>query len=951
MLTVENKDKNTDNYNFTFDKKIMSIFMSESFYLSGYVNLTENKCAYIDKENYSTTEQINYVNYDEFINNISLAISDESQREDFSKSFSQENLLKFFNEGKNHKSIKYKAHKNNGSNLLYWHEATAIKVDDDSTNDVIIIFTVKDVHSEMFQLEKMGLLLKKERIYKEAINADAAGYFEANLTKDIIIGKIYDYTQSKTTPVEVDPHLGFPISYSKFMQWSIDNVFKTNIKNFILNTDREFLISKFQTGSRTHEINFWTCNSNGQMFFHKMSYYMARDDKTGDVVALCILKDENDTSQKEAELRRNNEIISVLSDEYTTILYVDITNDIVIPYRTTPEFKNFLRTYNLNSKNFTEIMQTYADIIVAEEDRANVKKSLSIDNIRKQLYSKKNFSFIYRSMSIGISRFFEMKFAKMGYGTSFEAFVVGFSNKDVQLRREKERQGRINQKNEIINVLASEYQFVFFINLENDTFTPYNLSGANGQIIASYMKSAKNCYSDMKKLYVDNWVISEDKERMSREADISNIRRQLSDKMIYRCEFRGFNKNYDIHYYEMKIIRVEDKTGPMSAVIGLTDKNDDIRRQTEYNQKLKEARNKAEEANQAKSTFLFNMSHDIRTPMNAILGFTSMAKKYISDTTKVSECLEKVEISGNHLLSLINDILDMARIENNKIVIEETANNLRENMEQIIDILQSSADEKGINLKLCVENLKNEDIYVDALRLNRIIMNIMSNSLKYTKPGGNVTVTVEQKPSEKEGYGNYDLVFADTGIGMSQKFLATIFDSFTREKTSTISGVQGTGLGMAITKNFVELMGGSIDIESELGVGTTVTCHMHFRLQEEEIVEDTESDIEEDIDYSKLRILLVEDNELNREIAKDILEDIGITVEEATDGSVAVDMIRKNPAKYYDLVFMDIQMPYMDGYKATHAIRSIKEEDVASVPIVAMTANAFEEDKQKAYES
>ena len=230
-------------------------------------------------------------------------------------------------------------------------------------------------------------------------------------------------------------------------------------------------------------------------------------------------------------------------------------------------------------------------------------------------------------------------------------------------------------------------------------------------------------------------------------------------------------------------------------------------------------------------------------------------------------------------------------------------------------------------------------------------MNIMSNSLKYTKPGGTITVTVQQLESDKEGYGKYDLIFSDTGIGMSKQFLETIFDAFTREKTSTVSGIQGTGLGMAITKNFIELMGGTIEIDSALGLGTTVTCHMYFRLQTKEIDNESTDDIEEDLDFSNVRILLVEDNDLNREIAKDILEDVGIEIEEATDGSVAVDMITANPAGYYDLVFMDIQMPYMDGYKATQAIRNLPDKEAASVPIIAMTANAFEEDKKKAYES
>ncbi len=281
--------------------------------------------------------------------------------------------------------------------------------------------------------------------------------------------------------------------------------------------------------------------------------------------------------------------------------------------------------------------------------------------------------------------------------------------------------------------------------------------------------------------------------------------------------------------------------------------------------------------------------------------------------------------------------------------IEETPNNIRTNIEQLISILQPNTLERGIELNINIKNVVDEEIYVDTLRLDRIIMNILSNSLKYTKPGGSIDVIVEQLPSDREGYGKYDFVFSDTGIGMSKEFLETIFDSFTREKTSTVSGIQGTGLGMAITKNFVELMGDTIEIDSALGLGTTVTCHMYFRIQVHEIPQDISDDTCDNIDFSKIRILLVEDNELNCEIAKDILEEIGVNVEEASDGSVAVDMVTLKPPGYYDIIFMDIQMPYMDGYKATQTIRNMERDDIASLPIIAMTANAFEEDKKKAF--
>ncbi len=930
----------------SFNKKVVQLFMDEVFQLIGYVNLNKNECIFLDSNHPIDNNNITFQSYDKFLSDTSNDIIDEQNKYDYCILFSRYNLINVFKSEKTQLSLKYKTILNNGD--IGWLETKVVLISKEN-EEYIVAFLSKNITTEMSQLEKIGLMIKKESIYKTAINSEASGYFEVNLTKDIIIGNIYDYTHSKSSSDIIEPHLGSPTPYSKFMQWSMSNIFRSNIKKYILNTDREYLISKFNTGIRTHELSFWTYTRKGHIRFHKQSYFMSKDEKTGDIVALCILKDESQLQQKEAELRRNNEIISVLSDEYSTIFYVDIENNILLPYRMTAEAKNVFRIYNLENQNFSSVMRYYVDNVVAEEDKQNVRIAVSIDNIRKQLYTNKNFSFIYRSMSIGISRYFEMKFAKVGYGTVFDAFVVGFSNKDEQHRKELEQQGRINQNNNVISILASEYEFVFYIDLEYDTYTPYVVANESKNSIANYMKSIPS-FSSMREMYIKHWIAEEDRDIARASTEINYIKEQLANKVFYNIPFKGFTQSHEQHYFEIRIFKVDDQN-PNLIIMGVVDKTDDVLRQNEYNKQLQEAIEKAEKANQAKSRFLFNMSHDIRTPMNAILGFTSMARKYLNDPIKMGECLDKVEISGKHLLSLINDVLDMARIESNKIIIEETANNLRVNIQQIIDILQSDAYERDIDLSLDIKNLVDEEIYVDTLRLDRIIMNIMSNSLKYTKPGGSISVTVEQLPSEREGYGKYDLIFSDTGIGMSKEFLSTIFESFTREKTSTISGIQGTGLGMAITKSFVEMMGGTIEIDSALGLGTTVTCHMYFRIQTQQVTQDIDESFDNNIDFTKIRILLVEDNELNREIAKDILEEIGITVEDASDGSVAVDMVSMKPPKYYDMIFMDVQMPYMDGYMATKTIRNISNPEVANVPIIAMTANAFEEDKRKAYES
>ena len=531
------------------------------------------------------------------------------------------------------------------------------------------------------------------------------------------------------------------------------------------------------------------------------------------------------------------------------------------------------------------------------------------------------------------------------------------------------------------------------------------------------------------------------------------------------------------------IMTQDDETGDIMVMVVSKEITGQVLKQKEQTQALQDALMQAQHANRAKTTFLSNMSHDIRTPMNAIIGFTTIAVSHIDNKDQVRDCLQKVLSSSNHLLSLINDILDMSRIESGKVQIKEQECNISELMHNLVNIIQPQVKAKQLELFIDTFEVANEDVIADALKLNQVFINLLSNAVKYTPAGGTVSFRIMQKTTFRHGYGDYIFVIRDTGIGMSKEFVKHIFEPFERETTATQSGIQGTGLGMAITKNIVEMMNGTIEVESEVGKGSTFTVGLTLKLQDVEknaeqikelnglralVVDDDFnvcdsvskmlkhigmrsewttsgreaayrakaaheegdsyhtyiidwqmpetsgietarkirsavgneapiiiltaydwSDIEEEAkeagvtafcakplfmsdlkaallaannmldredeaaiwtlaDFSGKRILLVEDIELNREIAEVILTEAGFTVESAPDGTDAVAMVKASGEYYYDAVLMDVQMPIMNGYEATRTIRSLPRKDVRTLPIIAMTANALEEDKEAA---
>ena len=371
----------------------------------------------------------------------------------------------------------------------------------------------------------------------------------------------------------------------------------------------------------------------------------------------------------------------------------------------------------------------------------------------------------------------------------------------------------------------------------------------------------------------------------------------------------------------------------------------------ELNAKLQIAAENAESANRAKSTFLFNMSHDIRTPMNAIIGYADLASRHSDDPAKLKKYMENIQVCGQNLLMLLNNVLDLARIENDKTEMEYSVSDIEKDFRNCIAMFRNQADSKGQTLTVTTQ-LPYPYIYADIPHLTEVCTNLVSNAVKYTGAGGTIRCGVTQKPGEKEGWCDTVVTVADNGIGMSQEFQKHIFEPFERERTSTVSKVEGSGIGMGIVKKLVGLMGGTVEVESKIGVGSTFTVTIPCRIaSEDEIQAKRAADPADRESLRGTRILLTEDNDLNAEIATELLQEEGCTVDRAKDGVECVDMLEKAANGTYQLILMDVQMPVMNGYDATKKIRRMDDPQKANIPIVAMTANAFSEDKQVALDA
>ncbi len=503
------------------------------------------------------------------------------------------------------------------------------------------------------------------------------------------------------------------------------------------------------------------------------------------------------------------------------------------------------------------------------------------------------------------------------------------------------------------NAVLADAVLAFEANLTKNEISEWSGKDARGKPISLEQALGFHlpCRYDT---YVERWVRRYVKED-SRELFIANT--QAAYLIQVFAEGRSeITFDYDAKSFEGRdmfarrsiYLTRDEKTGDVIAYSNVKDITAMVENEMKQKALIEDALLRAENASKAKTVFLSNMSHDIRTPMNAIIGFTTLATTHIDQKEKVQDYLNKISASSRHLLSLINDVLDMSRIESGKLRLEETGCRLSEIMRGLESMLLSDLKAKNLEFVMDTADLHDELVVCDRLRLNQILLNLLGNAVKFTEPGGSIYFRILEKPAKNQDLAYYEFHVKDTGIGISEEFQKHIFEPFERERNSTVSGIQGTGLGMAITKNIVDIMGGTISVTSQKNVGTEFVVQLPLK---KAVLKQAEPPAPVRKPIAGKRILLVEDNDLNREIAQELLSEEGLIVEEAADGSIAVEKLLEKGPGYYQLVLMDIQMPVMDGYRATQKIRAFDDRKLASIPIIAMTANAFDEDKKKALDT
>lgn len=644
------------------------------------------------------------------------------------------------------------------------------------------------------------------------------------------------------------------------------------------------------------------------------------------------LKRKRQFDNERANRARVTYMLETIADDYLCLIDVDLDTEIEEQFRMFQG--NILNDWADGNYDYTHYIEAYADAIVCEADRKRFLEETGLEVLKNVLSHQKDFYIEYDGVIDGKIRRLQGKFTIAKNEKQVEHMMIGIRDITDAVKEKVQQKTSMDL---IVSAASTVYPYILEENLTQDiAYTVYNQRIVKKGVMEQM--PLNRLLESLRDTVVDEEEYKSLLENMSREAQIQAYREGKRD---LTQRIRQYGDDGNVHWMEVRNILMQNENGDLFSISMTRCIDEEIQRTLEL-QKSKEA---AESASRAKSKFLFNMSHDIRTPMNAIMGFSAMAKKYIYEPQRAVECLDKLNIAGEHLLKLINDVLDMSRIESGKMELNIQPYHLPTVINDVKYIFYADLDKKNMDFQLDCQ-ITDEIAYFDLLRMNQIELNLIGNAIKYTPEGGKIIYSVKQIASE-DGYATYRYSVQDNGIGMSEEFTKSAYGLFEREKGSGVNEIEGSGLGLAITKRLIERMGGQIECYSQKGTGTKFVYELRFPIGTPEDIRERMINTEQ-IDFTGKRILLVEDNVLNREIACEVLQEEGFLIEEAEDGEVAVHMIEQAREGYYDLILMDVQMPRMNGYEATRKIRALENKELANIPIIAVTANAFEEDKKEA---
>ncbi len=1040
------------------------------------VNLTKDTCANMSGMNGMLDNLGAITSYVELTEALSRFIVDEHAREDFCRRFDRERLLKAFAAHKRERIMDIRCCIPSGE--IHWVRITVRMTKKSGTDEIEAVIYGQDVNN----------MVKEGEEYSRLVGSLSNAYFSTHYID------LADHTfkELKTTE-EISRLIGDSGDAKEAMEalagFMTDSEPSDELRRF-MNLDT--VPDRLKNDLRVVFDFMYQDGSWCRAIFIKV----LEDEKGRAVRVLFALQHIDELVRQEQMQKLQDEVISALGKDYYAIYHMNLDKNTLVIMRSKNMANRDLYNVAATTKNCTEALGQFCRDYVVEEDRKLFLQMTDPVYMKSRLQKEDSYGFRYRVKPNQGSEYFEARLVKGEMGEDGRYAIMGIRGVDAEVKTELEYQEKLkNAYRQIRHSLTQEEQYrraivsdailVYNVNVSQNLLEDNVYVVLEDQIVSAVGLAgleAPCAAGEFYRKFAEQRVTEEYRQAFIEGTDIEKLKSSFAkgeNELVVEFAACFLDDKVTIVRQTMLLFRDLD-TGDIMGLCNCKDITKAKQKEFETQQALKSAFESAMLANQAKSDFLSRMSHDIRTPMNAIIGMTAIAGAHIDDKERVKDSLAKISASSRHLLGIINDILDMSKIESGKINLNDENFNLSELLLNLLDMIRPQVKEHGHELKVHIHDIRHEDVIGDSLRIQQAFVNIMSNAIKYTPEGGVITVSVSEKPTAKTKMACYEFIFEDNGIGMTKEFLDKVFDPFERAEDLRTSKIQGTGLGMSITKNIVNMMGGQINVESEIGKGSRFTVTIFLKIQDTVDVDTTAlaglsvlvadddriscentsitlndigmdsewvlsgkeavekvtahheegneyfavildwkmpdltgiettreirrivgdempiiiisaydwSDIElearaaganaflskpafksnltrlflgmvsEDdgrdadekfpaignYDFSSMRVLLVEDNELNREIATEILEDTGMKVETAENGKQAVDLFETSSEGYYDMILMDIQMPVMNGYDATDAIRSLGKKDSRSIPIIAMTANAFAED-------